>query len=145
MGIRKVSMVRPNDLRKKLLAERGIVVIQTAKNIHHKLVPATTIQLKTKTAKMMYLEIKYGKRIEDVLSGNSLRQAAKIYGNEVDFTTLSKWIDKYKIKYSESNLPACAGCKCKHPTCDAVAQCNLLVELGMYDLIDAKRRELVGE
>jgi hypothetical protein len=92
---------------------------------------------------MKYLEQKYRINIEDVLVSGSLSVVAKKLGNEVDVTTLSKWVKRFKLRYTEDNLPDCLGCRHHHPACD-IGICDILMNLELYDLALLKRKELLS-
>ena len=91
---------------------------------------------------MRYLEQKYRVSMEDVLTSGSLAVVAKRLGNEVDVTTISKWIKRFKLRFSEDNLPNCSGCKHRGPGCE-IGICLLLMQLEEYELAWIKRKEVV--
>jgi hypothetical protein len=136
--------IKPSTLRKKLLKDRGLTVTKPDPHKHTKLLPSTTATIANKTAKMMYLEMKYGVSIEDTLLTGSLNFVVKTYGGEVDRSTVSKWIKKYKMRYSADNLPSCDGCKHKSPTClHPYFKCTVLYALGMWELVKVKEASLL--
>jgi len=97
-----------------------------------------------KTALMRYLEQKYGHRIEDVLVSGSLSVVAKKLGDEVDTSTLSRWIKRFKLRYGADNLPSCEGCK----QCGLACQqgiCYVLINLELYELVPTKQKEVLSE
>lgn len=130
--------------KEKILAERGIILTKPAK---HKSTKLTTKIIpdrsKPKTTLMKYLEAKYGVAIEDVLVSGSLSIVAKRLGNEVDETTLSKWIKRFKLRYTASNLPDCVGCRRYGPACQG-GICYVLLDLGLYELIPIKKEEVLN-
>jgi hypothetical protein len=135
--------ITPNDIRAKLLKERGITASAKAVNKRKRFVPAIEVQTIPKTAKMMYLEMKYGLHLEDVLISGSLNQIVARFGGEIDRSTVSKWIARFHARYTATNLPVCSGCKHMHPCCQHPTwQCNVLTVMGLYKLIPLKRKEL---
>lgn len=78
---------RPSDIRKRLLKQRGVELKRLTRK------PVTVDELPSsfpKTRLMRYLELKFGKRLEDLIM-----TADTIYELErklaVDATTISKW------------------------------------------------------
>lgn len=132
------------QMRDRLLKERGLKSHTPTKHHRSKLRPEIkpTFDGKPKTPLMKYLEAKYGEAIEDVLMSGSLTVVAKHLGNEVDVTTLSKWIKRFKLRYNETNLPTCVECKRHGPACDA-GVCYVLLDLERYDLVEAKKKEVL--
>ena len=97
----------PISAKDKILAERGLLQKRPAKNKRRKMMVAIKPSIAgiQKTSLMKYLEQKYSLAIEDVLTLGSLSLVAKRLGNEVDNTTISKWIKKFKLRYTKDNLP----------------------------------------
>ena len=58
----------------------------------------------------------------------SLSVVAGRLGGEVDTSTLSRWIKKLRLRYTEDNLPGCDGCRYTRPVCE-FGICRILVEL----------------
>ena len=139
-------MVKALTPKERILKERGLLQHRPAPRKHRVLVPVTRqiIPDKLKTPLMRYLEEKYKVQIGDVLMSGSLTVVSKRLGEEVDRTTLCKWIRKLRLRYTEDNLPICDGCKRGGPAC-TVGICYILAELELYDLIDLKKEELMNE
>lgn len=129
--------------RERIMRDRGITSVRPAKQRRAKLQPLVTagIAESGKTTLMRYLENKYHVRMEEVLLSGSLSVVAKALGNEVDVSTISKWIKKYKLRYNEDNLPNCSGCRHERPSCE-VGICHVLMQLELYDLVPLKREEM---
>lgn len=132
--------------REKVLAERGLVQRQPAKRKTRRIVPDIKVPKSRfrKTALMKYLEAKYGVVLEYILTTGSLSVVAKKLGNEVDVSTLSKWIKRFKLRYTADNLPDCQMCRQKGPACEA-GICYVLLELGLYELVELKKQEVLNE
>lgn len=133
----------PKTLRDKILKEQGYTRVQAGKKKHHKLKPARPSIEQHKTPTMRWLEIKYDVRMEDVLTSGSLSIVASKLGNEVDTSTISKWIKKLKLRYTADNLPSCEDCPHRRPACE-LGVCMLLVDLEQWDLIELKKEELTN-
>ena len=136
----------PNDIRQKVLRERGITSFKPEKNKHRKLkpIPRPTIHQKDKTPLMRYFELVYGKPIEQMLLAGSLSVVAKSLDNEVDVSTISKWIKRFKLRYTAENLPQCEGCPRYGPACDS-GICYILIELELYGLVQLKKVEVMED
>lgn len=136
-----------SKLREKLLKERGLTPTQPKARQHRKLVLKVQPGRPDlhKTPLMQMLEMKYGgsQNIWEILQSGSLSTIRKRLGNEVDISTISKWMKKYKLRYTESNLPDCRGCQHHKPWCD-LGSCNILMEMELWDLIGLKKEELHG-
>ena len=132
--------------REKILKERGLLeytpVIRKPKRLQPTI--KVTIPAIPKTPLMRYLEEKYRCKVEDVLVSGSLSVVAKRLGDEVDTSTLSRWIKRFKLRYSENNLPQCEGCKQYGLACQE-GICYVLISLGLYDLIPIKQKEVLNE
>ena len=134
--------VTPTQIRQQLMKEKGITSFKREKK-HAKLkpIPVPTVDGRLKTPMMRYLELVYGKPIEKILLSGSLSVVAKRLGNEVDTSTLSKWIKKLNLRYSSTNLPKCEGCSRRASACDG-GVCYILIELELYNLLELKRKEM---
>jgi len=131
-----------NDIRRQVLKDRGIASFKPKKKQHHlRAVPKPTINPKLKTPLMKYFELVKGQPIEELLLCGSLSHVAKVLDDEVDVSTISKWIKKLKLRYTKDNLPDCEGCNKKGPACES-GICYILVEQGLYDLLLLKREEM---
>jgi len=91
---------------------------------------------------MRYLELVHGEPIERMLLSGSLSVVAKRLDNEVDVSTLSKWIKKLRLRYTADNLPQCDGCSKFGPACTS-GVCYILIELELYGLLQLKRKEMM--
>ena len=105
--------------------------------------PATRPTIANKTTLMKYLENKYKVRMEDVLMSGSLAVVRKKLGSEINPATISKWIKKYKLRYTKDNLPQCK-CPSYGPVCDS-GLCVILMDMELYDLVPAKKAEILKE
>ena len=144
MGSRKgIVNLSPKD---RILKERGLLEKRPTIHKPRRLQPAIRVTISDipKTPLMRYLETKYGKRIEDMLMSGSLSVVAKQLGNEVDTSTLSKWIKRFKLRYTADNLPQCEGCKQYGITCE-LGVCCVLMQLELYELVPIKMKEVLGE
>jgi len=140
-----LAKLTPTDMRNQVLKERGIVSVKPAKNKQRRLkpVPRPPTDPRLKTPMMRYLELVYGESIEDLLLSGSLSVVAKKVDNEVDVSTISKWIKRLKLRYTADNLPNCEGCRSYAPACDG-GVCMVLMELQLYGLVPLKREEILG-
>ena len=138
-------MVKKLSPRDKILQERGLTITQTAPRKSRKLVPRVVPNLTlSKTALMKYLESKYSIPIETILLSGSLSIVARKLGNEVDETTLSKWIKRFKLRYTKDNLPNCSGCRQEGPACQS-GICYVLMGLELYDLVPIMKGHLMND
>jgi len=134
----------PTDIRNQVLKDRGITTFtEKGKKSRLKLVPQPTIPNHSKTPLMRYFELVHGEPIERMLLSGSLSVVRKRLDNEVNTSTLSKWIKRLKLRYSESNLPDCSTCTRTGPACES-GVCYLLIELERYDLVLLKRKEVMN-
>ena len=103
----------PNQIRQQLLKEKGLTSFKPVTTKHKKLMPLPQPKIDDglKTPMMRYLELVHGEPIEQMLLSGSLSVVAKKLDNEVDVSTLSKWIKRLKLRYSNTNLPQCDGCR----------------------------------
>ena len=139
-----MNRTTPTQIRQQLLKEKGLTSFKPEARTHAKLrsVPRPTIDPKLKTPMMRYLELVHGEPIEHVLLSGSLSVVAKKLDNEVDVSTLSKWIKRLKLRYSEENLPNCNGCTRYASACDS-GICYILIELELYGLLQIKKKEMM--
>jgi hypothetical protein len=136
----------PLTAKERILKERGLSQKQPAPRKHRRFQAEIKAKVsgKPKTSLMKYLEQKYKVAIEEVLVSGSLSVVAKKLGNEVDTTTLSRWIKRFKLRYSGDNLPSCDGCKHYGPACDS-GICYILADMELYDLIPIKKQEVLND
>ena len=129
----------------RILKERGLIITKPAPKKHRRFIPEikVTYSGKSKTPLMRYLEQKYGIAIEDALVSGSLSIVAKKLGNEVDVTTLSRWIKRFRLRYNADNLPDCEGCKQYGLACEG-GICYVLISLGLYELVPIKKEEVLS-
>ena len=141
-----MSRTTPNQIRQQLLKEKGITSFKPEHGKHTKLkhTPVPTLDPKLKTPMMRYLELVHGEPIERMLLSGSLSVVAKRLDNEVDTSTLSKWIKRLKLRYSEDNLPDCEGCSRYGAACEG-GICYILIELELYSLLQLKRKEMMED
>lgn len=130
-------------IRDSLLKQRGLITSKVGKRFRPVNIPRTSAR---KTPLMKMLELKYGKgkTIEEMLLTGSLSQVKKQLGNEVDETTLSKWIKRFKLRFTATNLPVCIGCLHYIPNNCDMGVCPLLMEMEEWELVQIKRKELLG-
>ena len=134
----------PNNIRTQAMKELGITSFKPTPKKQRRLkpVPAGSINFARKTPLMRYLELVHGEPIEDILMSGSLSVVAKRLDNEVDVSTLSKWIKRLRLRYTKDNLPQCDGCRRYGPACES-GVCYLLIELELYDLLEQKKKEVL--
>jgi len=134
----------PNQIRAQLLKEKGLTSFKPEPAKHSKLrhAPMPALDPRLKTPMMRYLELVHSEPIERMLLSGSLSVVAKKLDNEVDVSTLSKWIKRLKLRYSKTNLPNCEGCSRRGLACDG-GICYILIELELYDLLQLKREEMM--
>lgn len=137
--------VSSKEIREKVLRQRGLTIQRKAKHSHARIVSHIIGKNLDgiKTTKMLYLEQKYCLLVDQVLQNNSLSQASRKFGGEVDTTTLSKWKLRLGLTYNENNLPSCDGCKSLNERC-GYSFCIILYERELYDLIPIKKGEIIG-
>ncbi len=134
----------PKDIRTQAMKELGITSFKPTHRKQRRLkpVPAGSTNSESKTPLMRYLELVHGEAIEQILLSGSLSVVAKKLDNEVDVSTLSKWIKRLKLRYSKDNLPQCDGCSRYGPACEG-GVCYVLIELELYDLLEVKKKEVL--
>jgi hypothetical protein len=134
-------------IKQRILKERGLVRVDKRNRKRnsfegHRIAPKAIIAGKGKTPLMRYLEQKYNVAIEEALVSGSLSVVAKKFGNEVDVSTLSRWITRFKLRYTATNLPVCEGCQHATPACNG-GVCHILMELEEWDLMLLKRQQIL--
>ena len=134
----------PNSIRKQAMKELGITSFKPEPRKQRRLKPIPQPTINNKTPLMRYLELVHGEPIEQMLLSGSLSVVAKKLDNEVDVSTLSKWIKKLKLRYTRDNLPQCEGCAKYGPACEG-GICYILIELELYDLLEVKKKEVLYE
>lgn len=141
-----MTRTTPNQIRQQLLKEKGITSFKPERGKHTKLkhTPAPPLDPKLKTPMMRYLELVHGEPIERMLLSGSLAVVAKKLDDEVDTSTLSKWIKRLKLRYSEDNLPNCQGCARYGTACES-GICYILIELERYELLPLKKKEMMED
>ena len=137
--------MKPLSPKERILKERGLLEHQPAPKKHRRLIPTIERQVSgvSKTPLMRYLEEKYKQPIEKMLVSGSLSVVAKRLGNEVDTSTLSRWIKRFKLRYSADNLPQCEGCRQYGLACQG-GICYVLINLGLYELVPIKKEEVLS-
>jgi len=138
-------------LTKRILQERGLIKVKERKPGKHRdsfgkfvPIPRPIVGGKSKTALMKYLEQKYNVAMEEVLLSGSLSIVAKKLGNEVDVTTLSRWIGRFKLRYTPNNLPNCNLCNQWTLACEG-GVCSILMQMELWDLVFIKRQEILKQ
>jgi len=128
------------SLKEKVLKERGLVEQQGSVGQHKRLVTIPKSNLDhLKTPHMKYLEMGHKKPIEQLLLAGSLSMVAKKL--DIDRSTASRWIKKLNLRYSETNLPSCDGCSRYRKSCE-VGLCPILIDIGRWDLVNLKQKEM---
>ena len=132
--------------KERILKERGLDRHKPSVRKQHRFQPSIkpSIPAVPKTTLMRYLEEKYHCKIEEVLVSGSLTVVAHRLGDEVDRTTLSKWIKRFKLRYTEDNLPRCEGCKQYGLACKQ-GVCYVLINMELYELVPIKQKEMMNE
>lgn len=133
----------PDKIKAQVMKEYGITSFKPTPHKQKRLkpTPQPTINNKDKTALMRYVELVHGESIETILLSGSLAVVAKRLDNEVDTSTLSKWIKRLKLRYTINNLPQCDGCPKYGGACDS-GICYILIELELYDLLEVKKKDM---
>ena len=136
-----------DSIKQRILKERGLVRVDKRNTKRHSFdghrpVPNVVIDRKRKTPLMLYLEEKYHVLIETALVSGSLSVVAKKFGDEVDMSTISRWITRFKLRYTANNLPICEGCTHANMACNG-GVCAILMELEEWDLMMVKRDQLL--
>jgi len=141
-----MARTTPTQIRQQLLKEKGLISFKPEHTKHAKLkpVPMPIIDNKLKTPMMRYLELVHGEPIEQILLSGSLSVVAKKLDNEVDTSTLSKWIKKLKLRYTPDNLPKCENCARRGTACES-GICYILIELELYGLLQIKKRSMMED
>lgn len=135
--------VTPADIKRQVLVQSGLEQFQPQAKKRRKVRPKPQPLAVSKTATMKYLEQKYGVVIPDILTTGSLSTVVRLLGGEVDTSTISRWIKRFKLRYSADNLPDCQYCNHYKPTCDQ-GVCQVLLDLELYELVLMKKAEVLG-
>lgn len=132
--------------KERILKERGLMEHRPSRKTVKRLRPTIKVSIPAipKTPLMRYLEEKYHCKIEDVLVSGSLSVVTKKLGNEVDATTISRWIKRFKLRYSADNLPQCQGCREYGLACQT-GVCYILLNLGLYELVPIKQKQVMED
>ncbi len=136
-----------DTIRERILKERGLAI--TKPNVRQrnrtifKVTPPAGAIPKTKTMQLMEMKYGSGHTLEEVLMSGSLNQIVKVFHGEVDRSTVSKWIDRLKLKFTEDNLPNCTTCMHQGPACDG-GICYVLMEREQYDLVEVKKGQVLN-
>lgn len=140
-----MAKIPTTKIRDRILKERSIATFQPAPRKHRRIKPIIKVASSSepKTAKMLYLELRYNCRIEEILLSGSLSVVARKLGGEVDTSTISKWIKKLRLRYTKDNLPNCQYCRHKKTAC-IYGICYVLVEMELWDLVLLKKEEIVN-
>lgn len=136
----------PDNIKQQAMKELGITSFKPEPTRHRRLkpVPQQPIDSKLKTPLMRYLELVHGGPIEQILLSGSLSVVRKKLDNEVDVSTLSKWIKRLRLRYTEDNLPCCRGCRRYGAACDS-GICYVLIEMELFGLLEIKRQEVMED
>ncbi len=136
-GIR-LSKVSKLSIKQQILKSHGIGRKPPTKYIE----PHKPNPLHTKT--MAYLELRYGngQTLEYILMSGSLNQVVHKLGDEVDRSTISKWIKQFKLRFTPDNLPSCDGCTSHEIVCEQ-GICPILIDRSQWNLIGMKRNEVM--
>jgi len=132
----------PDKLRATVERELGIITTQHQRGKRKTVRPKPYIKPIKKTPLMKYLEQRYNVTFPDILLTGSLSVVAHSLGDEVDTSTVSRWIKRCNLRYSEDNLPSCDGCRQYKPQCDG-GVCDILLNLELYELVMVKRNEIL--
>jgi hypothetical protein len=133
-----------SQIRQHIMERKGMVSSQAHIGAPSRHRPkAKPLEPGRKTHFMEYLEMKYGngQSIWDMLQTGSLSVICKRLGNEVDPSTVSKWLKRFKLRYSASNLPSCADCLHHRPACD-LGTCTILIKLELWELALLKQKQI---
>lgn len=131
------------NIRNQLLKELNLVEHRPEPRKHKqfRIKPKVIIPSQDKTPMMLYIEEKYGKSITEILQLGSLTVIAKYLNSEVDRSTISRWIKRFKLRYTRDNLPTCTNCGSHQPNCD-LGVCHILIKSELWDLVLLKREEI---
>lgn len=133
------------DLRRKVMADLGIQESIPTGMKHHRIKPSVKVNpLHHKTPLMKYLEGRYcaGESLESVLLSGSLSTVAKRLGNEVDVSTISKWITRFNLRYTEHNLPTCDYCTEYSEVQCSQGVCVILMRQEQWNLVLLKQQQM---
>ena len=138
-------MAKPLTAKERILKERGLLQQRPAVRKHRHFVPTIEVTYggKSITPLMRYLEQKYNQPIEELLVSGSLAVVAKRLGNEVDVTTLSRWVKRFRLRYNAGNLPSCEGCKHYEIACQE-GICLVLIKMELWELVPIKKKEVLN-
>ena len=130
------------NVKDRLLQERGLVSASPARHKRKRVrVQPIAVGGIAKTPMIRYLEQKYNVAIDEVIMSGSLNQVVDKLGKEVDRSTVSRWIKRFRLRYSKDNLPNCVDCKHYQAACD-LGICFVLINLELWDLVELKKEEI---
>ncbi len=126
------------SIKKQILLQHGLGRKPKAKYIE----PHKPNPLHTKA--MAYIELRYGngQTLEQILMSGSLNQVVHKLGNEIDRSTISKWIKQLNLRFTTDNLPKCEGCTSHEIVCEQ-GICPILIDRSQWNLIEVKRNEVM--
>ncbi len=130
--------------KQRILKERGLLEHQELPHARKHLKHRPQVPTQPHTPLMRYIALTYcGKEtLEQVLLSGSLSMVAKRFDNEVDVSTISKWIKKLGLKYTVDNLPECNGCKKRVGLCDS-GICMVLYQEQQWHLVPVKKQQVL--
>ena len=115
-------------LRRQILEEHGVQLDKQSsthrKRIRRRKPPKSSIPNRLKTEKMRFLELSFGQRIEEILTGTSHAAISRKYS--ISIPTILKWKKKLKLNYTANNLPPCTGCVEMDIICQTTGDCHVL-------------------
>jgi hypothetical protein len=138
------------NLRNKVLGEMKLTEYREKKKPRK--LKQTVVQTDSpaieKSTLMRYIELVSGRTIESMLLEGSLSVIAARFSDyadrEIDPSTISRWIRKFKLRYTEDNLPSCYQCPDRGPACEG-GVCYILIHHELYDLLPLKKLEMFDE
>lgn len=94
-------MTNLTRIRKTILKKRGLISTRDSALRQHSLHPESPPSSVHKTGLMLFLEVKYGADIVDLVSEGSVREIAKKLHPYVDYSTISKWKKQFGMEVDE--------------------------------------------
>jgi len=122
------------QLRNRILKQRQLTFKEGRGRQLRSTPPISQVPDKLKTDKMRILEIRYGKPIEVLITGGSLREVAREYGIK-SHNLVSKWKNRLGLNWSESNLPNCYNCTLMDIICQTTGTCHVLMRSRSKELL----------
>ena len=130
-------------IQERILRERGLMITQESKGKRRHIVSTPSqVPDNHKTPLMKMAEVTLGQPIEVILMSGSLSQVAGRIG--CDPSTVSKMIERLKLRWTPDNLPDCQTCAGATWDCLNYGWCNVLENTDIKPTRNWNKGDLVN-